>query len=255
MFCCFARIKDLKCQCDISNSYPGVPLAGTLFVQATILLKKQPCMFCVTVGKQDQFGIFLFHPRWLARSSLVIFNKSRLCSTNDHHHAPQPISWQAPDPGWICMNVDGAVNSTTKHGTIGGVFRDHEGRLLLEFNKSIGIMQPLQAELWAIYTGLHLSWENGFEFLLIQTDSLEATKLLNQTDVAFSSLSLVRAIDKLRRYAWATFINWIQRKGNILADALAKSADLSNRNPAIFENPSYKFCQLLDADNRDIYLM
>ncbi|KAE8705213.1 hypothetical protein F3Y22_tig00110429pilonHSYRG00225 [Hibiscus syriacus] len=143
------------------------------------------------------------------------YSESRLCSTNDHHHAPQPISWQALDSGWICMIVDGFVNSTTKQGTIGGV--------------ALGNLHWLTC------------LENGFEFLSIQTDSLEATKLLNQTDTAFSSLSLVRAIDKFQRQAWVAFINWIPRKGNMLVDALAKSADLSNRNTVIFESLSDKF--------------
>ncbi|KAE8683955.1 hypothetical protein F3Y22_tig00111164pilonHSYRG00005 [Hibiscus syriacus] len=102
-----------------------------------------------------------------------------------------PHQWTAPDQGWISLNVDGAVSTRTGHGTIGWVFGDADGAWLLGFIKSIGIVQPLQAELWAIFIVLQIAWEQGFELLLLQTDSLEAAKLLEQSDVASSSLSLV----------------------------------------------------------------
>ncbi|KAE8694589.1 hypothetical protein F3Y22_tig00110777pilonHSYRG00051 [Hibiscus syriacus] len=71
--------------------------------------------------------------------------------------------WKAPNPGWISLNVDGAVSIHTGSGVVGGVFRDHEGAWVLGFNKTIGITQPLQAELWAIFIGIQIVWDHGFD--------------------------------------------------------------------------------------------
>ncbi|KAE8709897.1 hypothetical protein F3Y22_tig00110328pilonHSYRG00789 [Hibiscus syriacus] len=135
--------------------------------------------------------------------------ESKVHSMSNHVTPNQQVDWKSPEPGWICLNVDGAVSSTTKHGAIGGVFRDNEGSWILGFNKALGILQPLHAELWAIYVGIQIAWDHGFEFLVIQSDSMEAVNLLNKSHAHSSPLSLVRAIEKLRKQAWVTNIQWI----------------------------------------------
>ncbi|KAE8708458.1 hypothetical protein F3Y22_tig00110339pilonHSYRG00084 [Hibiscus syriacus] len=62
----------------------------------------------------------------------------------------QVSHWPGPEPGWICLNVDAAVSSTTSFDIIGGLFRDQTGSWLSGFQKAIGIVPVLQAELWAI---------------------------------------------------------------------------------------------------------
>ncbi|KAE8723863.1 hypothetical protein F3Y22_tig00011718pilonHSYRG00180 [Hibiscus syriacus] len=106
----------------------------------------------------------------------------------------------------MCLNVDGVVSSTTKHGAISGVFRDNERSWILGFNKALGILQPLHAELWAIYVGLQIAWDHGFVFLVIQSDSMEVVNLLNKSDAHSSPFPLVRSIEKLRKQAWVTTI-------------------------------------------------
>ncbi|KAE8719485.1 hypothetical protein F3Y22_tig00109957pilonHSYRG00251 [Hibiscus syriacus] len=93
------------------------------------------------------------------------YYESMTISTTTKLITPTQVHWNAPDPSWICLNVDGLVSSATGFGSIGGVFRDHEGSWILGFNKSIGITSPLQAELWAIFIRLQLAWDNGFELL------------------------------------------------------------------------------------------
>ncbi|KAE8728983.1 hypothetical protein F3Y22_tig00004035pilonHSYRG00077 [Hibiscus syriacus] len=172
--------------------------------------------------------------------------RSRAASIQSTH--PERAYWKAPDLGWICMNVDGAIASTTSYGSVGGVFRDHEGSWILGFNKPIGIMKPLQAELWAILTDLQLAWDHGFELLQIQTDSLEAVHLLDKSDATSSSMSLVRSIDKLRRRAWVTNLLWIPRRNNSLADAIAKATDINNASITVFDEPPSEFLDFLDSD-------
>ncbi|KAK9042882.1 hypothetical protein V6N11_071236 [Hibiscus sabdariffa] len=91
-------------------------------------------------------------------------------------------------------------------------------------------MQPLQSELWVIFTGLQIARDNGFERLLIQSDNLEAIKCLNASTVESDVNDLVRAIDRLKHAGCATMFQWIPHKENKLADGIAKldtSYDLS----------------------------
>ncbi|KAL4360986.1 hypothetical protein GQ457_04G014920 [Hibiscus cannabinus] len=127
-----------------------------------------------------------------------------------------------PPFGWICLNVDGAVSPSTCMGSVGGLFRDTDGRWLLGFNKLLGVTSPLIAKLWAIYIGLKLAWDNGFEYVQVQSDCLEVVKLIRDPTEACNSLSLVRAIDLYRRKCLVTEIIWTPRDANKPIDRLAK---------------------------------
>ncbi|KAK8522801.1 hypothetical protein V6N12_056496 [Hibiscus sabdariffa] len=136
----------------------------------------------------------------------------------------RPVHWQRPEEGWTCLNTDGVVSTLNGFGSIGGVFRAHDGGWLLDFNKFIGFTQPLQSELWAILTGLRLARDNGYERLLIQSDNLKVITRLNATTATSDVNALVRAIARLRNVDWVTRFQWIPRETNKLADALVKLA-------------------------------
>ncbi|XP_039009696.1 uncharacterized protein LOC120138211 [Hibiscus syriacus] len=120
----------------------------------------------------------------------------------------------------------------------------HEGSWILGFNKAIGNSKPLLAGLWAIFIGLQVAWNHGFELLMVQTDSLEAAKLINNHDAASSSIPLVRAIVKLRQRAWATTLHWIPWQDNSSADAIAKLSSPLAYDLRFFEDPP-PFCHLM----------
>ncbi|KAK9043379.1 hypothetical protein V6N11_071724 [Hibiscus sabdariffa] len=120
---------------------------------------------------------------------------SGCCPTRNHLDVPicEPVTWRRPDPGWICLNVDGAVSMGLSAGAIGGLYRDHSG-----------------------------SWIVGFMTLQVQIDCKEVVTLFNALKVDRSTFPFVRAIVKLRRKCWMTDIIWIPRDGNQAADMLAK---------------------------------
>ncbi|KAL4331902.1 hypothetical protein GQ457_07G009970 [Hibiscus cannabinus] len=66
-----------------------------------------------------------------------------------------PFHWQRLEGGWICLNTDGAASSSTSFGSV------------------------LQSELWAIFIGLQIARDNGFERLLVLSDNLEAVTRIN----------------------------------------------------------------------------
>ncbi|KAK8990579.1 hypothetical protein V6N11_009271 [Hibiscus sabdariffa] len=108
-------------------------------------------------------------------------------------HSPirKSTHWQRPERGWVSLCTDGAVSATSGIGSVSGVFRKDDGSWFYGFNKSIGIMQPLQAELWGLFIGIQIAWDIGLKKLLIQSDSKEAIKLLNTKDAASNNCALV----------------------------------------------------------------
>ncbi|KAK8556925.1 hypothetical protein V6N12_003314 [Hibiscus sabdariffa] len=161
---------------------------------------------------------------------------------------PTALHWQRPSTGWVCLSTDGAVSIATGMGSVGGIFRSDDGSWILGFNKTIGILRPLQAELWEILLGLQLAWENGFERLLIQSDNREAIKRLNASTASSDPCSLVRSIAALRSRRWATETQWIPREGNKPADMLAKLDNLPCFTVTVFSQPPEHLLSLLDFD-------
>ncbi|KAK9038615.1 hypothetical protein V6N11_023473 [Hibiscus sabdariffa] len=104
---------------------------------------------------------------------------------------PLSTSWRQPDVGWTCLNVDGVVSPLTGAASIGGLFRNSSGLWLSDFQKVVGTCHPLQAELWAIFTGLEITWAQGFELLELQSDCVEAVTMINSLSAERSPLPLV----------------------------------------------------------------
>ncbi|KAE8711864.1 hypothetical protein F3Y22_tig00110271pilonHSYRG00204 [Hibiscus syriacus] len=65
----------------------------------------------------------------------------------DYFSTASPITWHKPPPGWIALNSDGAVSTSSSIGSIGGLLRDDQGNWLGGFTKPHGITKFSQAEL------------------------------------------------------------------------------------------------------------
>ncbi|GMJ15228.1 hypothetical protein HRI_005192000 [Hibiscus trionum] len=139
-------------------------------------------------------------------------------------------------------------NSNTGLGTIGGLYRDCNGSWISAFNKRLGKIDALQAELWAIFVGLQQIWFHGFETLFVQSDCAEAVKLVNYVDAASSPIALVRAVANLCNRCWAVSIAWIPREGNKSADYLAKHTHPCNYDTTIIDAPFAFIQDLLAGD-------
>ncbi|CAN0842055.1 Putative ribonuclease H protein At1g65750, partial [Linum grandiflorum] len=78
-----------------------------------------------------------------------------------------------------------------------------------------------RAELSAIADGLTLAWNWGARRVAIQTDSLAASKLLQQRDNPdHQHASLVLQFQQLLRREWEVKLFHVYREGNCLADHL-----------------------------------
>ncbi|KAK8556676.1 hypothetical protein V6N12_003073 [Hibiscus sabdariffa] len=176
------------------------------------------------------------------------YSKCIIKAPSSHSPSRESKHWQRPELGWVSLCTDGVISPATGIGSVSGVFRTDDGSWIYGFNKSIGIMQPLQAELWGIFVGLQIAWDIGFERLLIQSDSKEAIKLLNDNDVASNHCALVCSIARLRNLRWETTTQWIPRTGNEPVDMLAKFDNLPYYNTTYFDQPPKLLLPLLDLD-------
>ncbi|KAK9044905.1 hypothetical protein V6N11_058796 [Hibiscus sabdariffa] len=117
------------------------------------------------------------------------------------------FQWQALSRDCLCLNTDDDVSFHACLGTIGGVLRDSSGVWVKGFCKSIGIISPLQAELWSILVGLQLAWSMGISLLQVQSDSSVVVCLVLDPMASTSTSPLVRAIAMLSNRDWSiTFI-------------------------------------------------
>ncbi|KAK9032724.1 hypothetical protein V6N11_056981 [Hibiscus sabdariffa] len=104
--------------------------------------------------------------------------------------------WGPPSVGSVKFNTDGAVKGYYGPAGIGGVLRDHNGRILMNFSKHIGMSDPVSAEILAIKEALVLFTKSAWAFdanLIIETDcSIVVGWLQNPTTTPLAFKDTVR---------------------------------------------------------------
>ncbi|KAE8711289.1 hypothetical protein F3Y22_tig00110299pilonHSYRG00185 [Hibiscus syriacus] len=116
------------------------------------------------------------------------------------------------------------------------------------YAKNPGLSFVLQAELWGLYEGLRLAWNHCVANLEVQSDNSQAVKLINSSDAAVSSLSLIRAIASLRNRQWETRVRWIPRSKNCVGDSLSKMAPFGLSDATYFDTPSSGVAHLVERE-------
>ncbi|KAK8707268.1 hypothetical protein V6N13_058329 [Hibiscus sabdariffa] len=163
---------------------------------------------CVFNRNYDSVDCILRHSfawtRYYADASTL--PPTSTCSKNND------IQWPIIALDGLCLNVDGGVSPSTRIGYIGGLMRDQEGGWLFSFHKSIGIVSPLYAELWAILTGLQFAWDKGIPSLRVQSNCKEALNLIQYRSAIHSSILLVQATTNLVRRYWSVHFQWVPRE-------------------------------------------
>ncbi|KAK8609092.1 hypothetical protein V6N13_025399 [Hibiscus sabdariffa] len=143
-------------------------------------------------------------------------------------HAQQPVrdattsSWSAPSSPWVCLNTYGSTCLRSSYARAGDVICDCNGAWLAGFGRGIGIADAFTTELWAIYDGLSLDWQLGFEFVHVQSDCLKAISELSDTNASHSYPVLLREILSLCQRSWTIEFLWVPRAANTVADHLLK---------------------------------
>ena len=90
------------------------------------------------------------------------------------------IRWIPPPTGWVKLNTDRCYKVNPGLASGGGLLRDEDGKWIKGFDYNIGICTVTMSELWAIYHGLTLAWNEGYRRVLVETDSRSAALILKK---------------------------------------------------------------------------
>ncbi|KAK8572720.1 hypothetical protein V6N13_048300 [Hibiscus sabdariffa] len=108
--------------------------------------------------------------------------------------------WLAPEEGRYKLNTDGARCNTDGFASCGCVVRDALGAWKFGFSKFIGMCEVLEAELWGVVTGLRMAWDRGLRRIILEVDSADAVRSIQNPDRrSISHLLVACAVELLGR--------------------------------------------------------
>ncbi|KAK5844450.1 hypothetical protein PVK06_000590 [Gossypium arboreum] len=97
----------------------------------------------------------------------------------------------------ILLNTDRAVCLDTGYASAGGVARDEHGQWLFGFNRYLGKCSIFDAKLWAIFEGLKIAQQRGYDTIIILSNCLDAIRALQGSTIGTSNSALIRRIQNI----------------------------------------------------------
>lgn len=148
------------------------------------------------------------------------------------------IGWSEPPTEWVKVNVDGSALGNPGQSAAGGLCHDKDGNWLFGFNIKMGNGSAYQAEVFAIWQGLQLAWDRGFERVIIESDSAMAIhQIMKPIEQASHWDPIVQKCKDLLARNWECVLKKIYREGNTCADVMASSFYHLNNGLHVFDNP------------------
>ncbi|CAA7014055.1 unnamed protein product [Microthlaspi erraticum] len=159
------------------------------------------------------------------------------------------IGWLPPPGDWFKLNTDGASRGNPGLATAGGVLRDAEGRWCRGFILNIGRCSAPLAELWGVYYGLVMAWEQRCLRVELEVDSELVVGFL-QTGISDTHplFFLVRLCHGLIAKDWLVRVSHVYREANCLADGLANYAFSFPLGFSYFDVVPFEVASLFEAD-------
>ncbi|XP_062020668.1 uncharacterized protein LOC133737053 [Rosa rugosa] len=175
------------------------------------------------------------HIVWSANEWLNTFQdaqRSNETVTNDATQKRVQVKWRPPTAPNLKLNTDAAIDYKKKKAGLGMVVRDGEGKLKCAGHKVLpGNPSIVAIEALAVYHGLLLCREAGFQKLVVESDSTIVIDALNKTELDLSVEGGV--LDDIKCLA-STFksVLWkkVNREGNIAAHKMAKHALIADKD-------------------------
>lgn len=148
------------------------------------------------------------------------------------------------------INTDGSCDSKNGNGGVGAVVRDSSGRVVLALSRHIDRCgSALEAELLACKEGLSLALQYTLLPLVLETDCLEALKLLKSKEKVMSpEVFIIREANSLLQGNREIKFSKGQRSQNRVSHLLANKARCEYVNEVWLENSCNFICQLVSDD-------
>ncbi|KAL0361556.1 UNVERIFIED_CONTAM: putative ribonuclease H protein [Sesamum radiatum] len=96
-----------------------------------------------------------------------------------HQQKAIVVHWRKPQEGWYKLNTDGASKGNPGIFGAEGMLGDHLMRVIFAFQEPFGDTTNTKAELQAIYRGLKICTDKGYNNIWIETDAKTIIKLIS----------------------------------------------------------------------------
>jgi ribonuclease HI len=132
------------------------------------------------------------------------------------------VIWMPPALNWIKCNTDGASIGNPGLASCGGVFRDQNADFLLAFAEPLGIASSYFAELSGVIKAIEISFDNQWNNLWLETDSMLVVNAFKNHDVGVAWPLRNRWKNALIKTRQMNFlVTHVFREGNKVADLVA----------------------------------
>jgi ribonuclease HI len=137
---------------------------------------------------------------------------------------PEVVQWNKPNPGWIKLNWDAAIDSGNQKMGIGIIARDHTGSVLAAVCASRPhVTEPTTAEAIAAWKLADICSSLGFARVVLEGDSLEVVKALQTEGPCWSRFGLLINDAKILLNSLQEWrVCHVKRMGNKAAHTLAQ---------------------------------
>uniref|UniRef100_A0A5K0W0Y7 RNase H type-1 domain-containing protein n=1 Tax=Nymphaea colorata TaxID=210225 RepID=A0A5K0W0Y7_9MAGN len=165
------------------------------------------------------------------------------------------LRWEKPSGNFVKLNYDGAVKDNPAKAGIGGIIRDHEGKVLLCFAEPIPFTTSIMAEMLAAKRGVGLACENDLSQLWMEGDAKTIVDII--TGKRTRNLQLEKhVIDMKCQFALLENCKCthIYREGNRIADKLAKMGLRMKTGQVWHGNPPSQIHKLLQEEAAGVIL-
>ncbi|GAU33259.1 hypothetical protein TSUD_333820 [Trifolium subterraneum] len=164
-------------------------------------------------------------------------------------------AWVRTDTPRVCktdcvvLNVDGSCLGDPGRAGFGGLFRKGDGEWIRGSSGYLGVTNITLAELMAVYHGLKIAREAGYNRLFCYSDSKTVLDLLSKERNSFHCYAAIIAnIQDLLVLEWDVSLKHSVREGNFCADFLAKLGSANDEKFSIWESPPPDMQDLLLSD-------
>jgi hypothetical protein len=162
----------------------------------------------------------------------LIISQLPSLETDHRRGTSRAVSWSPPPEGFLMINVDAALFSSSNCMGAGVVIRNHVG----DFAGACGdyihnVSSPELAEALAIRSVVIFASEEGMDNLIIASDCLSVVQSLNAKGMDRSAYGpVIHDIKSMMASFSACSIRHVSRLQNVAAHRLARSLEFSRRS-------------------------
>ncbi|RYR42020.1 hypothetical protein Ahy_A08g038469 isoform A [Arachis hypogaea] len=136
------------------------------------------------------------------------------------------VTWRPAPENWLKANVDVAFRKDNGTGAIAVVIRNSKGRIVLGFSGKIQAKTSIVTEAQAIRQALIIVNNLQMGKTLIESDNLKLIQAIKSKTTIGEALAIIQDIQILMENLPEKGMTWTRRRGNRLAHAVAKAAEL-----------------------------